>query len=370
MPYIGKSPGKLGVRTRFYYTATGGETSKSGADDNGLTLKFDDGEYVDVYLNGVLLVAGTDYNTSTANTISGLTALVASDILEVIVYDIYSLAKTNSEAQRTKYYVTATGGETSISGTDDNGATITFSAGAQIDVHLNGVSLKQGDDYNTTVANTVGGLAALTAGQLVEIVVYEKFVLADMVKKSGDTMTGSLTAPSIITTSNVDVGGSLLVDTINEKTTGNGVYIPGHVIQVVSQNFSTGASTTTFGTFVATGKSVSITPTSASSKILLLGSIPIHASGISSGAHAIFSIFRGGVASGTNLGNANFGLGQVYSTSGDNIAMLSLNYIDTPATTSSVTYEIGITKRNPGITQTNLCVNNEHYNITLMEIAQ
>ena len=218
MPYIGKSPGKMGVRTRFYYTATGGETSKSGADDNGLTLKFDDGEYVDVYLNGVLLVAGTDYNTSTANTIGGLTALVASDILEVIVYDIYTLAKTNSEAQRTKYYVTATGGETSISGTDDNGATITFSAGAQIDVRLNGVSLKQGDDYNTTVANTVGGLAALTAGQLVEIVVYEKFVLADMVKKSGDTMTGSLTAPSIITTSNVDVGGSLLVDTIKEGT--------------------------------------------------------------------------------------------------------------------------------------------------------
>lgn len=192
MPYIGKTPGKLGVRQRYYYTATGSETSKSGADDNGLVLKFDDGEYVDVYLNGSLLVAGSDYNTATANTISGLAALTANDILEVIVYDIYSLAKTNSEAQRTKYYVTATGGETSISGTDDNGANITFSAGAQIDVRLNGVSLKQGDDYNTNVADTVGGLTALTAGQLVEIVVYEKFVLADMVKKSGDNMTGDL----------------------------------------------------------------------------------------------------------------------------------------------------------------------------------
>lgn len=192
MPYIGKSPGRIGVRQRYYYTAAGNETSKSGADDNGITLKFEDGEYVDVYLNGSLLVAGSDYNTSTANTISGLAALAANDILEVIVYDIYSLAKTNSEAQRTKYYKTALGGETSISGADDNGATITFSAGAQIDVRLNGVSLKQGDDYNTTVANTVGGLTALTAGQLVEIVVYEKFVLADMVKKSGDNMTGDL----------------------------------------------------------------------------------------------------------------------------------------------------------------------------------
>jgi hypothetical protein len=218
MPYIGKSPGKIGVRTRYYYTAIGSETSKSGPDDNGLTLKFDDGEYVDVFLNGSLLVAGDDYNTATANTISGLAALTANDVLEVLVHDVYSLAKTNSEAQRTKYYKTAAGSETSITGTDDNGATITFAAGAQIDVRLNGVSLKQGDDYNTTVANTVGGLTALTAGQLVEIVVYEKFVLADMVKKSGDTMTGGLSAPSItstgsLTATNGTFTGNLTVDT-------------------------------------------------------------------------------------------------------------------------------------------------------------
>ena len=77
MSYIGKSPTGTGVRSRYYYTATGGETSISGADDSGATLTFTDGAYVDVYLNGVLLVAGTDYNTSTANTIGGLAALAA-----------------------------------------------------------------------------------------------------------------------------------------------------------------------------------------------------------------------------------------------------------------------------------------------------
>ena len=218
MPYIGKSPGKLGVRTRYHYTATGSETSKSGSDDNGLTLKFDDGEYVDVYLNGSLLVAGSDYNTATANTISGLTALASNDILEVVVYDIYSLAKVNSEAQRTVYHKTASGGETSISGTDDGGATITFPANATIDVYLNGVKLKQGDDYNTTTANTVGGLTALTAGQLVAITVYEKFVAADMVKKSGDTMTGGLSAPSITSTGDLTVDtNTLYVDSTNNR---------------------------------------------------------------------------------------------------------------------------------------------------------
>jgi hypothetical protein len=98
MSYIGRSP-QLGVRTRFYYTATGGETSLSGADDNGNTLVFSDGTYVDVLLNGITLVAGVDYNTGTANTISGLAALTASDVAEIVVYDVFSVgdavSKTN-----------------------------------------------------------------------------------------------------------------------------------------------------------------------------------------------------------------------------------------------------------------------------------
>ena len=96
MAYIGKSPTGTGVRQRYYFTATGGETSLSGADDNGLTLSFSDGVYVDVSLNGISLVAGDDYNTSTANTIGGLTALAANDVVEIVVYDIFTVADTVS----------------------------------------------------------------------------------------------------------------------------------------------------------------------------------------------------------------------------------------------------------------------------------
>ena len=169
MSYIGKSPTGSGVRTRYYFTATGGETSLSGTDDSGKTLKFTDGEYVDVYLNGVALVAGTDYGTGTTNTINGLEALAAGDIVEIVVYDIYNVAKINSEAIRTRHYFTATGGETSI-GTSQI-PNLSFPANAEIEVKLNGVSLVQGTDYNTTSANTVGGLTALVAGQVVEIII-------------------------------------------------------------------------------------------------------------------------------------------------------------------------------------------------------
>lgn len=200
MPYIGKSPTGSGVRQRYHFTATGGETSLSGADDNSKTLKFTDGEYVDVYLNGILLVQGTDYGVGTANTISSLAALSASDIVEVVVYDIYNVAKINSEAVRARHYYTATGGETSIGTAQISG--LSFAANADIDVSLNGISLVAGTDYNTTTANTVGGLSALSAGNVIEIVIYEKFQLADALSKAAG---GNL-------------GGALGVGTIKEAT--------------------------------------------------------------------------------------------------------------------------------------------------------
>jgi hypothetical protein len=92
MPYIGRSS-DFGVRTRYNFTASGGETSLTGSDDNGKTLAFTDGAYTDVYLNGVLLVQGDDYSLG-ANTITGLTALSASDVVEVISYDVFNVVDT------------------------------------------------------------------------------------------------------------------------------------------------------------------------------------------------------------------------------------------------------------------------------------
>ena len=132
MPYLGKSPTGSAVRSRYYYTATASQTSVSGADDNGKSLSFTDGEYVDVYLNGILLQAGVDYGTGTANTISSLAPMSAGQLVEIVVYDVYNVAEINRRALRTRFVKTASGSETSISGTDDNGATITFSANDQI----------------------------------------------------------------------------------------------------------------------------------------------------------------------------------------------------------------------------------------------
>ena len=97
MPYLGRE-GQFGVRNRFQYLASNGDTSVSGEDANGITMTFSDGLYIDVYLNGVKLKAGEDYNTTTANTVAGISAMNANDEVEVIAYDAFSAADTVSEA--------------------------------------------------------------------------------------------------------------------------------------------------------------------------------------------------------------------------------------------------------------------------------
>jgi hypothetical protein len=95
MPYIGRQ-GEFGIRNRFQYLASADDTSVSGSDANGVTMTFSDGLYIDVYLNGVKLKAGEDYNTTTANTVAGISAMSANDEVEIIVYDVFTVADTVS----------------------------------------------------------------------------------------------------------------------------------------------------------------------------------------------------------------------------------------------------------------------------------
>ena len=101
---------------------------------------------------------------------------------------------------RQKYFYTASADDTSVSGSDDNNLTLTFTDGLFIDVYLNGVLLDPNSDYNTTTANTVAGLAALSANDFVEIVAYESFSIGDVVPaSSGGTFSGAITSNGDIT---------------------------------------------------------------------------------------------------------------------------------------------------------------------------
>jgi hypothetical protein len=82
---------------RWRKIATGGETSLSGNDTSGLPLAYNPG-YEQVYLNGVLLYRGSDYVATTGNTITGLTALVANDTVEVLSFVTAPIGDTYTQA--------------------------------------------------------------------------------------------------------------------------------------------------------------------------------------------------------------------------------------------------------------------------------
>jgi len=95
MPYLGRQP-NTGVRSRYIYTATASQTTFTGSDDDGKTLKYEDAAYVDVFLNGVLLKPVTDYAATTKTSVVLTSAAAASDILEIVAYDIANIANTVS----------------------------------------------------------------------------------------------------------------------------------------------------------------------------------------------------------------------------------------------------------------------------------
>jgi hypothetical protein len=83
---------------RWRDSSVTGLTSLSGTDDNGTTLSYVPG-YEQVYINGVLQFRGSDYTATNGTSITGLTALVAGDVVEVIAPSATQFGDYYTQAQ-------------------------------------------------------------------------------------------------------------------------------------------------------------------------------------------------------------------------------------------------------------------------------
>ena len=97
MSYLGQAPGQ-GQAEYILFTASGSETSVTAADD-GRVVSYTPGQ-VSCYLNGVKLVEGSgkDFQATNGSTITGLSALTASDVVEVVALSAFSPSDTVSSA--------------------------------------------------------------------------------------------------------------------------------------------------------------------------------------------------------------------------------------------------------------------------------
>jgi hypothetical protein len=97
------------VNTSVFYrwrkTMTGGETSLSGLDDNSLSLSYTP-SYEQLFINGVLQVRNVDYTPASSTSVTGLTALVAGDVVEIMSPNVYSVSNVYTQATSDAKYAT------------------------------------------------------------------------------------------------------------------------------------------------------------------------------------------------------------------------------------------------------------------------
>jgi hypothetical protein len=141
----------------------------------------------------------------------------------------------------------------------------------------------------------------------------------------------------------------------------------GSVLQVVPIKYNTQQSTSSTA-YQNTNMTGSITPSSSSSKILVMFSGVAYAD--VAAAHAVITIFRGN-NTGTILdlgGASGMGFGAAYAGGSAVKNNVVAFVVDSPSTTSSVTYTVAI-KRSAGSGTVYLNVNSGTSTMTLMEIA-
>jgi hypothetical protein len=154
---------------------------------------------------------------------------------------------------------------------------------------------------------------------------------------------GSISLSPADTASNLTITVPAVTGTmLTNKTAGT-------VLQVV-QAVKTDTFTTSSTSFTdITGISVSITPSSASSKILVIPTI--NSSATSSGWNMFFRMMRNStpIFIGDTAGSRTLSSFQHYLANNQDIRCLTASFLDSPNTTSSVTYKVQTASQSSGV---------------------
>ena len=98
-----------GTSARFTYNVTGTPTTLTGNDANGNNLAYDAG-FIDVYLNGVKQVNGTDVTVTSGSSIVFASALANGDVVDCIAFGTFSVASIAATAITSGTLPTTRGG--------------------------------------------------------------------------------------------------------------------------------------------------------------------------------------------------------------------------------------------------------------------
>ena len=181
-------------------------------------------------------------------------------------------------------------------------------------VSLNGI-LQSPTTSFTVASSTITFASNLSTGDVIDFII----VL-------GNTLDVGVCSDNTVSTAKI-VDGAI---TSAKLASGVG----GKVLQVVTATDDTTRSTTSTSFVTASNTlSVSITPSSTSSKVLILVSSTGKCSG---GSQGFFTVYRDS----TNLGHSTNGFIRTTDGNVDVSVGLGINYLDSPNTTSAITYQV------------------------------
>jgi hypothetical protein len=126
----------------------------------------------------------------------------------------------STTANFTTWKKTMAGGETSVSGNDDNAVSLSYTPGLE-QVFINGVLQVRGSDYTATTGTSITGLSALVVNDIVSVVCYAPFNVANtiaptVVDAKGDLIAG--TAADTVGRLAVGSNGQVLTAASGEST--------------------------------------------------------------------------------------------------------------------------------------------------------
>ena len=259
--------------TRWVSILSASATTLSGLDDNALSLIYTAG-YEKVFINGTLLVRGSDYTATTGNTIVLTTAAESGDAVEVHSYESFQIVDTYTQAAAdAKFFAidesridrwtkTYSASATTIIGVDDYSQALDYTSGLE-SLYINGV-LVDPSEYTRTSASVITPDEAILSGDVVDIITPKAFEVANTytiaqidAKYNTRTRWTKTFSASATVISGVDDNSLSLLYTAGYEE----VYLNGILLTPITDYARTSASVITLGSAVVTSDIIEIVNT-------------------------------------------------------------------------------------------------------------
>ena len=190
-----------GTSERNTYTATAGQTVFAAAYDTG---------YIDVYLNGVKLLAGTDFTATNGTSITLASGASVNDVVDIVAYGTFVLADHYTKIASDARYVEVAGDTmTGNLSFGDNDKAI-FGAGSDLQIYHDGA-----DSY---ISDTGTGSLIVRASDTIRLQAHTGEFYFQGIKDSAVKLYYDNAEKLVTTSTGIDVTGTVTSDGFQTDT--------------------------------------------------------------------------------------------------------------------------------------------------------